>query len=203
MRVFFIKHGQSQAEKENRYTGDYEDHLSDTGEKQAKELYKKLEGKDLDKVYVSPRIHCVDTAYILEENCNAEIHTATELAERRLYGKLTGVKKEDARKENSLLVDEIESQFPYHNIEDSEDYYEYSERMLGQLKKIIDFEFEAQTLGVGFITHEDTIKVIFRELIGFEISGIKDCAVFELEYDGNSFEIINLEKLEKIEPVVV
>lgn len=203
MRVFFIKHGQSQAEKEERYTGDYEDHLSDVGEKQAKELYKKLESKYLDKVYVSPRIHCVDTAYILEENHNAEIHTATELAERRLYGKLTGMKKSDAKKEYPLLVNEIEAQFPYHKIEGSEDYYKYSERMLDQLTKIIESDFKDEIRGIAFITHLDTIKIIFRELIGFEISGVKDCGVLELEFDGNSFEVIDITDLEKIEPVVV
>ncbi len=203
MRVYLIKHGQSQAEAENRYTGHYEDHLSDLGKKQSKELYKKLDGKGLEKVYVSPRIHCVDTAYILEENCNAETFTATELAERRSYGKLTGMKKVDAKKEFPLIVEEIESQFPYHKIENSEDYYEYVERMLKQFNKIVEKEFISETNGIAFITHEDTIKIIFRELIGFEIKGIKDCAVFELDYDGNTFEIINLEEIDSIEPVVI
>lgn len=204
MRVYLIKHGQSQAEKENRYTGHYEDHLSDEGKKQAKELWKKLDGKDLDKVFVSPRIHCVDTAYILEENHNTELHTATELAERRSFGILTGVKKEDAKKTHPEIVEEIETHFPHHKIEDSEDYFEYTERMLDQFNKIVETEFlEGKIHGLGFITHADTIKIIFRELLGFEIEGIEDCGVFELEFDGNSFEIIDTPNLKSIEPVIV
>jgi probable phosphoglycerate mutase len=203
MRVYLIKHGQSQAEKEDRYTGHYEDHLSEEGKIQAKNLWKKFEGKDLDKVFVSPRIHCVDTAYILEENNNAELHTATELAERRSYGILTGVKKEEAKKTHPELVEEIESQFPHHKIEDAEDYYEYTERMLDQFNKIVKDEFEKEKIhGLGFITHSDTIKIIFREVLGFEVDGIKDCAVFELEFDGHTYEIIDAKDLKSIEPVI-
>lgn len=201
MRVFLIKHAQSQAEKENKYTGDYEDHLSEEGKKQAKELHKKLVGKDIEKVFVSPRIHCVDTAYILEENCNIEIFTATELAQRRAYGILTGLNKKVAEEKFPDLVEEINSQFPYHKIDGCEDYYLYSQRMLDQFNTIIKDEFEKKTNGIAFITHEDTIKIIFRELIGFEIKGINDCGVFELEFDGDFFEIIDLEEIGKVKPL--
>ena len=42
MKIYLIRHGETTGDIENRYGGDFEDHLSEKGTKQSHELAKKL-----------------------------------------------------------------------------------------------------------------------------------------------------------------
>lgn len=45
MKIFLCRHGQTTGDIEDRYGGDYDDHLTDLGKTQAEELANKLQGK--------------------------------------------------------------------------------------------------------------------------------------------------------------
>ena len=51
-----IRHGESIGDVEERYGGDYDDHLTEKGRQQAKELAEKLGEKGIQLIYSSPRI---------------------------------------------------------------------------------------------------------------------------------------------------
>ena len=199
MRVFLIRHGQTTGDIEDRYGGTYEDHLTQEGKKQAEKLADKLSDKEIEKIFVSPRVRAIETALIVAKKVHAKLETAKDMSERNSYGVLTGMIKKEAKEKFPEEVEELEENNPYHHVTNSEEYYAYTERMLAQFNSIVESEFEEESEGIAFITHGGPITIIFREILGFEIRGIKDCAVFELEFDGDGYEIISAVDLDSIE----
>ena len=64
MKIFLIRHGETTGDIEDRYGGDYDDHLSEKGKQQSKELAEKLKNKGIELIFHSPRIRATETATI-------------------------------------------------------------------------------------------------------------------------------------------
>jgi broad specificity phosphatase PhoE len=201
VRIFLIRHGETTGDVEERYGGDYDDSLSEKGILQAHKLSEKLNGRDIKKIFVSPKSRAVETALILKKKAFFELVSVNDLRERNQYGVMTGMVKSEAKKKFSDQVEELEANNPYHRVLGSEDYFVFAERVTGAFNRIVKEEFGKKEKAIAFVTHGGPITVIFREVLGFEIRGIKDCALFELKYDGDGFEIISAEDAEKIESV--
>ena len=199
MQVFLLRHGETTGDVEKRYGGDYDDSLSPKGKKQAVELAKKITEFEITKLFVSPKKRAIETGEIIGKELKLNLIPVQDLRERNQYGVLTGMKKDLAKKEYPDEVMDLEENNPYHHVKDSEDYFAFCERVLAAFNEIIEEESEAETDSIAFITHGGPITVIFREILGFEIRGIKDCAIFELEYDGEGFEIISADDVDSIE----
>ena len=203
MKVFLLRHGETTGDVENRYGGNYDDHLSPKGKIQAKELAARLADSEIETIFVSPKIRTIETAFILSKEIPAKLVTISDLKERNQYGVMTGMKKEEAKKKFPDEVEDLEENNPYHHVKDSEDYYKFCERVLAAFNSTVEEEFEKESESIAFLTHGGPITAIFREILGFEIKGIKDCALFELEYDGQNFEIISAEDADSIEPGMI
>lgn len=199
MKIFLIRHGETTGDVEGRYGGDYDDSLSTKGMLQAHELSEKLKGKEIEKLFVSPKARAIETALILKKKLMFELVSVSELRERNQYGVLTGMLKSEAKEKFEEEVEELEANDPYHHVLDSEDYFDFAKRVTDSFNEIINSEFKNKSKAIGVVTHGGPIRVIFRELLGFELEGIKDCALIELEYDGEGFEIISSEGIDKIE----
>lgn len=200
MQVFLIRHGQTTSDVEDRYGGLFEDHLTQKGIEQAQELALKLKDKKIEKVFVSPRLRAIETSVIIAKQVPAKFIAIEELSERNSYGVLTGLTKEEAQQKFPMEVEELEANNPYHHVKDSEDYYSWAERLLEKFNQIIQKEFEEEVQSIALITHGGPIRAIFREILGFEIEGVKDCAIVKLDYDGEGYEIININDLDEIHP---
>ncbi len=199
LKVFLLRHGETTGDIEDRYGGDYDDHLTENGREESAELAKRLENKNIQKFFVSPRIRAIETSLIIAKSVPGKYITLSEIRERNSYGVLTGLTKKEAQKKFEEEVEEIESNNPYHKLANAEDYFDFAERVLGAFNKTVEEEFENNTEAIAFITHGGPITAIFREILGFELKGIKDCALFELEYDGDGFEIIYAHDVKSIE----
>ena len=68
MTWFFVRHGQSIYNLENKFTGWHDPSLSELGEKQALETAKKLSKYDIDVVYSSALSRSKETAEIIIKN---------------------------------------------------------------------------------------------------------------------------------------
>ncbi len=199
MRVFLLRHGETTGDVENRYGGDYDDHLSLKGKKQSEELAKRLNNSEISTFFVSPKIRALETTAIISKSNPAEIVKINDLRERNQYGVMTGMKKDEAKKKYFNEVEDLEENNPYHHVKGSEEYYVFSQRVLAAFNEIVEEEYAKESASIAFITHGGPITVIFREILGFEIKGIKDCALFELEYDGEGFEVVSAEDVSSIE----
>src|SRR4030067_3443635 len=97
MKIYLIRRGQSTSDIEDRYGGDYDDHLTDKGKRQAEQLAKTLSGKNIEVIFTSSRFRARETAEILKKKLKCELRMLKGIEEMNRYGILTGMKKDEAK----------------------------------------------------------------------------------------------------------
>lgn len=177
MRIYLIRHGETTGDVENRYGGDYEDHLSGKGRQQAKELAKKLQGKGIQIIYFSSRIRAKETVEIVNQILKIKSEVVNDLRERNNYGILTGLKKSEAKEKYPEEVEELSKGFNHH-VTSSESYELFKKRIVNSFEKIVNND---QYGVIAIVMHGGPIKCIFREILKLEPREIVDCGVIELE----------------------
>jgi hypothetical protein len=135
MRIYLVRHGETTGDIENRYGGDYDDHLTDRGTKESEELAKKLKEKGIKAIYSSPRIRAVETARVVGKLLNVDVTKIDDMRERNHYGVLTGLTKAEALKKYRAAVDELETGLN-HQVEGSEDYPSFRDRVVNSFERI-------------------------------------------------------------------
>lgn len=97
--LVLLRHGESQWNKENRFTGFKDIDLSETGVAEAKRAGQALKSIRFDKVFTSTLMRAYRTAEIVlsEINQNLPMTKHDDLRERD-YGDLTGLNKDETRK---------------------------------------------------------------------------------------------------------
>ncbi len=191
MKIFLIRHGKSRSDIEDRYGGDFDDHLTAKGKKQSEMLAMRLEGKGIEKIFSSPRFRAKETAEILGKKLGIEMEIVNNLRERNFYGVLTGMKKEEAKKKYPMLVEKLSS---YKNtIKGAEPYNDFKGRII---KAFITLT-KARHKTIAIATHGGPISCIFREVLKkSEFRRVEDCAVFEIESEKGTFKLLEMEGAE-------
>ncbi len=182
MKIYLIRHGETTGDIENRFGGDYEDHLTPKGENQARELGQLLKDKNIEIVLHSPRIRAVETAKIVSEIINAPLEEIHSLRERNNYGILTGLTKTEAEEKFPEDFAKIQKDKTYHAVTNSESYDELKERVV----KAFDEISKRHNQVIAVITHGGVIGSIAREIFGHPQIKIGDCGIIEIDYDGKS-----------------
>lgn len=182
MKIYVIRHGQTTSDVEDRYGGDYDDHLTPLGEKQAKELAEKIENFGIEMLFVSPRIRAQETAKILQAELGVEMRTLPDLRERNQNGILTGMKRSEAKVKHPELVELLKDRF--NTIEGAEDYEYFRSRVIKAFTEVANSGYEI----VAIVTHGGPIRRIFGEVLEKEAKWeIADCGWFEIDYaDGKA-----------------
>src|SRR5215470_18275292 len=96
--LLLLRHGQSQWNLENRFTGWVDVPLSARGEAEARAAGEKLRGHKIDKLYTSVLKRAIDTATLALEPAGvrpAAVERDAALNER-MYGSLQGLDKAEA-----------------------------------------------------------------------------------------------------------
>jgi alpha-ribazole phosphatase len=65
MRWIWIRHGETEANRAKRYSGQLDEPLTEMGKRQAVRLSRQLAKKGLDAIYASDLQRCVDTAQVI------------------------------------------------------------------------------------------------------------------------------------------
>jgi 2,3-bisphosphoglycerate-dependent phosphoglycerate mutase len=99
--LILLRHGQSQWNLENRFTGWVDVPLSARGEAEARAAGEKLRGRRIDKLYASVLKRAIDTARLALETAGLpEPPTERDAAlNERMYGDLQGKNKAEAARE--------------------------------------------------------------------------------------------------------
>lgn len=191
MKIYLMRHGQTTSDVEDRFGGDYDDHLTSEGEKQAKELAEKLKDSGIEILFVSSRIRTQETAKILNEKLNAEMKIDPKFRERNLYGPLTGMIKAEAKEKHPDLYKRIFN--IQDTIEGAEHWKEFVDRVIKSFKKISELDYKT----VGIVTHGGPIRRIFYELLGTKPEAgdmkVDDCAYALIEVVGDKMKIKKLD----------
>lgn len=188
MRIYLIRHGETTGDVENRYGEDYDDHLTERGKQQARELANKTVGLGIQKIFCSPRIRTIETARILDKLLDAGVMIAGDMRERNNYGILTGMKKDEAAKK---YPEQIEILKDYGKTpKGGEDYENFKKRVLNAFNAITNSDYDA----IAIVTHAGPIRAIFREVLKKgELKNVGDCALIELEKKSDNFELLKME----------
>ncbi len=185
MKIFFARHGETTGDVENRYGGNYNDHLSEKGIEQSKDLAETSKDKGIEVIFASTLVRAQETAGFLKEQINVTINSESDLKERNQYGILTGMVKEEAKEkypeQAELLKDRL------NTIEGAESYEDFSKR-ISEIFNIIVNNSEYKT--VVIISHGGPLRVLFRDILKWgELKEIGDCCFVELEKEGDKFEL--------------
>lgn len=187
MRIYLIRHGESESDVKNLFGGDYDDHLTKKGKKQAEALAKKLIAKKIEIIFASPRLRAAESATILKNVLGIPIKSIEDLRERNNYGFLTGINKEEAAKKYPKEVERLKD---YRNtIKDAETYARFKERVIKTWRKITAMDYNT----IAIVTHGGPIRCILREIIKIgELAHLGDCAILELEKRAGKIFLIKM-----------
>ena len=79
--IYFVRHGETDYNKEGRPQGWLDIPLNKTGEMQAEQARKNLSGVKIDRIYCSPLKRALKTAEIINEKYNLKIQTDDRIKE--------------------------------------------------------------------------------------------------------------------------
>jgi len=191
MKIIFIRHGETTGDVENRYGGDYDDHLTEMGREEAETLCKELKDKGIEMVISSPLVRAQETANILA-SLGATVITEKRIKERNQYGILTGKTKSEALNDFPELVEKLKDRF--NTIEGAESYEDFQVRIEEAFRDIFEYN---QYSCVAVIWHGGPMRVLFRDILKRgELQEIGDCAWVELEKNNDIYTIKETKRLE-------
>ncbi|MCL5069486.1 MAG: alpha-ribazole phosphatase [Actinobacteria bacterium] len=154
VKLFLIRHGQTEWNSQGRYQGAQDTILTETGIKQAKLAKKYLSRVNFTNFYSSPMKRALQTANIITEGLNIKINIRESLKELN-FGKWEGMTFEDIntsykRDYQNWLSD------PYNNSPPGgESFKVLLERAGNEINKIVDENAEGSNVGV--VTHGGVI----------------------------------------------
>ena len=193
MKIYLVRHGETTGDIEDRYGGDYDDHLTDKGKKQSQELAQQLQNKGIEVIYVSPRIRAQETAEEVRKVLNVPIETIEDLRERNNYGVLSGLTKTEAKEEHPVDFEKISQDKTYHSVTNSESYEGIKARAAKVFNEILSKDHQT----VAVISHGGIISTYVREVLT-EGKNIKlgDCAILEIIKENDQIDLNCLVKAE-------
>ncbi len=190
MQLFFIRHGETTSDIEDRYGGDYDDHLTEKGIEQSKTLATTLTNKGIEVVYASSLIRAQETAEYISNKNHAQVVVESDLRERNQYGILSGMYKTEAKEKYPKEVELLKDR--YYTMEGAESYEDFRKRFSAIFERIVS----AHDDSIAIVTHGGAFRVLFRDLLKWgELKALGDCACILLEKKGDSFvwvEAINV-----------
>lgn len=191
MKLFFIRHGQTDWNIQGKIQGSYDSELNDIGIRQAKELSEKVieDNYKFSKIYTSQQKRAIKTAQILSEVINIDCTPIEGLEEMNL-GQWEGLSWAEVKEKFPNEYGEWYVNRRYTKSPKGESYQDVIERVLPVIHKII----EKNDNNVAIVTHSAVIMCIqcyltdtpFEEMMKFKTD---NTAIIEL--DSESFLAAN------------
>jgi uncharacterized phosphatase len=129
---YFIRHGETDWNLQNKFMGKQDIPLNNTGIEQAYEESYVLDNIEIDKVFSSPLKRAKKTAQIIVDECRLELEVVEKLQERS-WGSLEGKTRDSI--DLSFLSDK--------NIApDSETYLAFKTRIISAMKHILSSQMQ-------------------------------------------------------------
>src|SRR5438477_2725836 len=107
MKLFAVRHGETEWNLERREIGQLDSHLSPRGILQAQRLAKRLSGINFDALYTSDLGRAVQTAEIIGLECHKSVTVDAGLRERHM-GVFQGLTEEEMREKFPLELEKFE-----------------------------------------------------------------------------------------------
>lgn len=119
MKLYFVRHGQTDWNIQNRLQGSADIPLNNTGIQQAHILADKLSTTCIDVIISSPLKRALDTARIINKDRNTELFTDIALLERN-FGCLEGIRGD---KYDKNIFWDYTKNYRYKDVEPVQDFF--------------------------------------------------------------------------------
>jgi len=154
MKIYLIRHGQTDWNLEGRFQGREDIMLNATGIAQAKECGQALAGEAFKAVITSPLIRARKTAEIIAEIVQAEDFIVDDAITERDFKAVSGMTKE-----------EREAFYASGGIDDKEPFEDVCNRMIGSIKK---YGLRYYDNNIIMVSHGASINSVLWVLSGGE-----------------------------------
>jgi len=165
VRLYLIRHAESQGNREMRLQGRQEFPLTGRGRQQAQALAERLSGRPLSAVYASPIRRCVDTAAPLAQQATLPVQLEPRAQEYDFGPLLSGLTWRESRERRPELIEALLSgseEFPHYPGEEGREHFR--ERVKAVLWEIAERHHDDEA--VAMVTHAGPIAVLLLEVLG-------------------------------------
>jgi len=157
MKVFLIRHGETTGDLEDRYGGNYDDHLTLRGKEQLAETASRLKGKDIQIIFSSNLIRAKESAQIIQQELGCDFQVVDGIQERN-YGVLAGLTKEEALERYPEAVESHKN--PENTDPEGESLADFQNRALEAFKSLFSRDYPT----VAIVSHGGPLKQVLKYL---------------------------------------
>jgi probable phosphoglycerate mutase len=184
----FIRHGQTDWNRDHKLQGSSDIPLNDLGRQQAHESAERLRGKGWQVIVSSPLMRARETAQIIADDLGLELGPAYDALVERDYGELEGWNDED-----------IIARFPNRDYPGAESLASTVSRGTSALARIADDYRDADVM---IVCHGTIIRYTLSALAGFKLPGITNGSVSEFRLDGDRWQVLTVNgvPIDEIDP---
>ncbi len=157
MKIYFIRHGETDWNVENKIQGSNDIDLNENGISQALALGEKVKklGLPIHKLYTSPQIRARKTAELLSEALEIEYKIAEGLEEMNL-GRWEGLTWKQVKEEDSEAFHQWYPNRSMQKTPDGESYREVLSRSLAAVQSIL----KKESKDIAIVSHGAVIKCL-------------------------------------------
>jgi len=191
MKIYMIRHCESEDDILNCYGGCADFELTENGIKTAEQYSNKIVNLGIQKIFTSPYKRAKNVANIFANKIQCEIEVVKDLREMNTYGVMSGVNKDLAKKIFSLLLESDEyKSFGYYkgkSFEGGETVEFFDDRVKNAFKYLTK---QDQNI-IAVVTHGGVFRSVYKNILNKpeKILEIEDVATIEINYENGIFSI--------------
>lgn len=195
MKIYMIRHCESEDDILNCYGGCADFELTEKGVKTAEENANKIVGLGIEKIFSSPYKRAKNVAKIFADKINVDVEIVKDLREMNTYGVMSGVNKDLAKNIFSLLLESDEyKSFGYYKgkpFEGGESVEFFDDRVKAAFNYIVSQDNNI----VAVVTHGGVFRSVYKNILNKpeKILDIEDAAIIEINYEKGVFEIASMQ----------
>ena len=177
-KIYFVRHGETEGNRENLFRGRADFPLNENGRKQAYALREVLSDVTFDKVFSSPLSRASETAQIVAPKNKILID---ELLQNMDVGEWAGHKKDEIKEKYPAKWKEWAYKPEKMVFPGGESIEELYKRCNSFIEKLKDVEGE----NILVVSHRSVMKALFAAILG-----LKDNYFWKFYFDNASFSLV-------------
>jgi len=156
MKIYLVRHGESESDTKLKYEGDYDDALTAKGFEDACRVAGFFVDKNIKGIVTSSRVRAVQTAEVIAQTLQLPLEITTDLKEQDIYGAFKDLHINQPEEEYRLLGEINVSQA--NTVPGVEPYEDFAARVMKQFNKIVS----TANQNLVIITHGGPIRCLLR-----------------------------------------
>ena len=188
-RVIFVRHGQTDWNKQKKYQGHSDIPLNETGLQQARLVAQRLAGENISAIYSSDLVRAVQTAEFIASQHSLHISIMPELREIN-FGLWEGLTYKEIMAKWPEILSAIYSGPGSALIPEGESFYDVQKRTIVGLAKCIASHHEET---IVIVSHGGTMRVLLCDALGLAIE-----KMWSLRQDSTAINIVEYFRATKV-----